>query len=72
MKKRELKRKLEIATEALKLYRGYMINGILYADKALSEIDTSYYTHIHIQNNDKLRKEIADYVLNIIKREVSR
>ena len=67
MKKKQLKRKLEVATEALIRYRGYMIDGVLYADKALNDMDIidneKYYC------NNELRKEIRKNIMDILTRE---
>jgi hypothetical protein len=67
MKKKQLKRKLEVATEALIRYRGYMIDGVLYADKALNDMDIidneKFYYDV------KLRKEIRKNIIDILERE---
>jgi hypothetical protein len=67
MKKRQLKRKLAIAKTALELYRGYVINGKLYADAALNDMDIidneKYYC------NNELRKEIRKNIMDILTRE---
>jgi len=70
MKKKVLKRKLKIALEALNIYRGFMIDDVLYADNALIkiwEVDNAYK-----QKDVKSTEEIEEIVLNVIKREFSR
>jgi|WetSurSiteA1Bulk_404760.scaffolds.fasta_scaffold02782_16 hypothetical protein len=66
MKKRQLKRKLAIATEALKLYKGYMIDGRKYADEAL--IDMWIVDNEYVQNNNnRLRGTIVEVVVDTLK-----
>ena len=67
MKKNKLKRKLKIAKTALELYRGYMLDGKLYADIALNDMDKidneKYYS------DSELRKQIRDNIRDILEKE---
>ena len=68
MKKIQLKRKLAIAKTALELYRGYKIDGRLYADAALNDMDI--IDNEKFYSDDRLRKEITNDILNILKKEL--
>ncbi len=67
MKKSELKRKLRIATTALELYRGYMINGKLYAAEALNDMDKIDNEKFYL--TDELRKKIVNEIYDTMQRE---
>jgi hypothetical protein len=67
MKKKQLKRKLAIAIKALEIYHGYMVDGKLYADEALNNMDIIDNEKFYC--NSELRKEIRDNIYDILQRE---
>lgn len=71
MKKSQLKRKLAIATEALKLYKDYMIDGKKYAEEALEDMRRVDNDYVHlVYYNDEFRIEIRNNIRDILEREL--
>jgi hypothetical protein len=66
MKKKILKRQLEITKEALKLYRGYMIDGKRYADDALYKLYEIENEH-NQKNYEKVHSEVVKTIIEVLK-----
>jgi len=60
MKKKQLIRNLEIATNALEKYKDYMINGVKYAELALNQM-------LMIDAEDNIDKQKLNIAMEVLK-----